>query len=669
MQKTLYPLAIVAIFSVLAFMPDLFANHLIAGLGLLGLLPGFALLRLLPVNNLTKRKSGKLGASILLSHSLFSCVLFAGIIWFSDRLFLTRNLLVPIMIGINVLTVIVSGLIRPFPPFKNYVSQLRLSWPTALPVLIILLATFLPILINGYAQDNDAFLSKTLAYASGTPASILDLRPLFPATLASVSILTSISPFTAFLVTPLILFLAAVLIFWDYLRTRLTSSPLQYAAVLAIISTPVTITELAITRPQVILIAYTLPLLIIGTETLRKKSLGYGVAGLLFSLLLLPFHELSAVLIALFLVSIVFNISVLLTQKKLRLRSLVWAAIIIIPYFFILPLGAVFRQLIGVTSFAQQSVGHLKWEWWFIDSYTSIDGTQLGWPGIGSLYYYLFNGIIFYLFLLGLLIVGKKRKPTNIDGSRTEWYFVLGFLGFFFFFAEIAPRLGFYFLPNRSWPYIALACCFCAIPLLKQLERHSLTFQKSIFALSALIAASGLAGIVKVATDNVAEVFPEEASAIQFISTTPADSVILSNQNNRTLAQLYGKRTFFSIDSHKITNEEALSEIINRIYEDLTTNAVQTITFETTTVKVNGKISSITVGPEEVVNSLQQIKPIPETKNVYYLYSKRKATGLVTERSDAYKGETGTNQVVPLFIHYPVAFEDSSAVLYRVSPR
>jgi hypothetical protein len=657
---------VICFLAVFLMAPDVLGSHLITGSILALFLPGACIVRLLPRTLVVKSTFERLGWSVLGSFLLFGTVLYVVIL--ASGLTISRDEIEGIVLAISTITALVSYLIKPVdlshPEHFNLVGSLV----TLLPLAITSVAIFLPYAVNPFAQNNDGFLSKTLVYAHGGLASLNDLRPVFPASLAALSTLTDVSVFKVFLFTPPVLFLAGTLCFWGYIRREIPSWQMRVASLLTLISAPVIVTEIATTRPQVILLAFTIPLLLLGVESIRARSIYAAATGLVFSVTLVPFHELAVTLVLTFLVICGWLLAKAILGKKISSRNCLLALVIALPYLYILHLGDIFSQALGMVKYIAHATRGLTWRWWFINSYTDVDGAQLGWPGVQAAYYYLYNGLLLYIVILTAWVMTPGIRNVRAIG-RSPWMTPISFITFFFFFAEIAPRLGFYFLLNRTWPYIALAICVCCIPVFKEIEHHGLLWVRKLVFLSMIfVACTGIAGTFKVARDNVSEVFPEEAKAINYLAALQGNALVLSNQNNQTLVSLYAGKSFATFPSRSITTQVAMNNLINQEYRQATTSVETVSETELYSTKIdNDKIITQTTSPTYMISRKLIIDPENGFRQAYFFYSKRKAGGEYAERTQEYHGTDAEKLNIPAVLkHYPIVFQDNDAIIYRL---
>ena len=639
--------------------PNVLISHLIVTLLLGLLLPGYSVIRLFPQKDLLETPFERVGWSVLISFLIVSSALLTLLILSGGQIVVTQKFIQNTLILISALLPL-SAFILPLN-FKKRISW-KDTYPSLLPFIFVGLFFAVPFLLNPIAQNNDQFLAHALLYYHGTPASLNDLRPIFSMMSAAYARLGNTSLYSTFLYLPLILFMASMACYWGTIQREIKTRMLQVVALTGLVSSPVIAIEINITRPQAIILCFVLPLLLIGMQALKKNSPSLASIGILLSILLVPFHELASVFVLFFLVTLLITLKKSVISGQITLKKILLIVVVLFPYLIILHLDTIFAQTFGIFRYiANYALSNFHWRWWFINSYTTVDNIQLGWPGIQALYYYLYNGLLFYVFIVFcFLIIHPKWRTIFVS----PWLFPATFLAFFFFFAEIAPRLGFYFLLNRTWPYIALAASVLCIPLYKKIEKLPIKIQKIMFCVGLFVSLIGISGIIKVAHDNVYEVFPEEKGAITFISHLPSRSLIISTQDNSELATIYGGQLFLLTDQANFSTAETLNSYIHTTFLSWTSSSFKTTSTTTYTTTLNGRVVSTRTDPTTIISNT--IVQIPENgfNQAYFIFSKRKAEGVYANRRDVYSNGQYSSDIPSLIKSYPLVYQDNNSSIY-----
>lgn len=594
---------------------------------------------------------GRASLGFLTGFLAFATSLFGLAILKGGTLVLDRPVALTTLILVSLGTTLISGLLRTYAPVEPVKLPFKSYW-----WLLVFAAVVISIwLVNPIAQDNDSFLTITLSFFHGTPITLTTLRPIYTISQASTALLASLSPFTIYALLPALLFFAGLIFFWDYCKR-------DHRVIALVLAAPVIVTEILITRPQVYLLAFTLPLFVLVQRALEKHSLRTIIAGAAMSIILIPAHELSVFYLLMFLLAGTYMVALdLFVKKTISLKDVFKVALIIAPYFLLLPTHTIFGQVSSIFRVALTNSSGVHWDWWFLDSYKSIDGAQLGWAGKQAILYYLYNGLILYVIGLAAWIAQNRTKQAR---QFAQLFPVGVFLLIFLFFAEGAPRLGFTFLLNRAWPYVALAGVFL---IAQKLPRLSQTRTIRLLASGGVIAAAvfGVAGSVAIARDNLALVFPEEQGVATYLSErTPANSLIISNQPNKSLVNIYGEREFELVPYENIVSEELLEKEITDFVTAQNQQAVITETVVQTYLNdLSG--SRLLNTSRTVVTSNQPRDPAYKPDAVYYLFSKRKASGRNAARSSQYTS-SGIGENTQVLLPGEVVFEDAHTILVKI---
>jgi hypothetical protein len=513
-------------------------------------------------------------------------------------------------------------------------------------LVLVSMCLLIPGFINPLAQDNDGFLSQVLRYWSGSVVTNLDLRPIYAATVTFVSHFTAIDPIHLYPFIGPTLIIISLMSLWSVIK-----SPYLFVLTLA---APVISIESFITRPQVFLLAYTIPFLFMIHEGYQRKSFGWLAAATALGLILLGIHELMILYIAIALLLALALAIKNMKKKSVSLKQIGFATLVIAPYLYILWSFGIFNQAIGMSKYFLGVGTNFSFTLWFIDSYTSIDGVNLGWPGIQALYYYAYNGLPLFILIIVLLVT--KVLPVKIK----SYIPALSFLTVFMFFAEVAPRLGIYALLNRTWPYIALVTLFIILNALPRKTTQHWAVTTGVF----VAAATGIIGTTVIATNNVQQVFPEETGVISYLSSLPPDALITSDQQNHTLVSLHANKRYLGL-----TQSADMRDLNQRLEVSVATyieSEKQATVRETITrIKTGNAVISETRLTEEITPATP--KPIVPTTDTYYVYSKRKATGLMAQRTSQIASSNITQETLEYFnANFEKVFEDSAAIVYKL---
>jgi hypothetical protein len=181
---------------------------------------------------------------------------------------------------------------------------------------------------------------------------------------------------------------------------------------------------------------------------------------------------------------------------------------------------------------------HINFDPWFINNYVNPDGNQMGWPGLNSIFYYGYNiGLALPVLFIWAIIKKKINKKTISE----NWIYVIAFL-LFFIIAEVLPRLGIYYYPDRSWLFVSLCSILFLITVYsKTEERKSLNI---IIFLSSLITLFATFSLIYLKQGWINKY--EIEAAIFLRENTPTNTVVITQRGNSPLVEYYANRYFIS---------------------------------------------------------------------------------------------------------------------------
>lgn len=641
------------------------------GIILLLYLPGALLTKVIPTLSLNLGKFGAVAINVVYSFCFSSAVgyLLQNHFGFNSILqnwfFVTFGLVA--IVSANILPrweqwrkIKILGFVKKQAlPYKIHKSDYWLVFLAA-----VLLA--IPIVINPYAQNADDYLTLIIKSIENN-VNLLNTRQLFSSFPNLASLVLGIDIKIIFRVIFVLIYFPSTLFLLDYLKQKIHNQKIVFISYLFLFSAPVITTEINIVRPQVVMLIFTLPILVLSLLSVQKKNILASIVALLFSLMSFKYHELSILLIVISVLATIANIYYLaVVKKKIKPIHILLFLIIIYPYCLIFN---IFGDIINRTAIIKTAfVGwqNITWNWWFLDSYKTVDGVELGWPGLQAVQYYLYNGLILLLVALFLYVMIKRHRLKIALGLAIP----LTYFSIQFFFAEIMPRMGMYFLPNRAWVHVALA-----VILLIAIEQEALKKinNKLLFSAMSLVVLVGIYGTLYIAKNNVNEVFPEEVSVASYIDKNlEKNAIILSTQDNDSLITIYANRSFGWIDSLDLENEFCLEDFGNAVNKTLDTlRNDRTITTRPLIISTTQTIKDNVVKKETVTikqAALEYLIPASFSGNepVYFLYSKRKAQGINSSRKYQSKIVDPSNYDNYNSMRYDVVYQDDHSLLLKL---
>lgn len=531
----------------------------------------------------------------------------------------------------------------------------------ALLILALIMAAIY--YVDPIARDNDGFLNAIKIYTGSL--DVIKIRGEFIRYIGLVSIFLNINYILVFRIIFLLFFFVSTFFALDYLK-KCRPDLIKYAIFLSFAAAPVILTEVNIIRPQSVLICLTLPVLFLLNKGLEEDNFGFFFIACWFAAITTQFHELGyALLLLCILCFCYFCIETSIFYKKRKIiKNLFLATIIIYPYTELLILHNRFLSQASNTFLRIiYSFRTIKLDLWFIDNYVSMDGKNLGWPGILSLYYYLYNGILFVL--LGILAYILLHKKINKKIILIPAFF---YLIFYFTIAEILPRLSIYLLLNRAWVHLMLAFYVFIMIFLANIDLKKQV--KIISLLLVFVICTGFIGEIYVSKNNMSNFAKEELEISKYISkNTDKKSVILSTQDNDTIVSIYAERNYAQLVLEKDADKEKFIEAVNKRLDELSQpRIVQTVpeVKKVTTTMVNNKI----VATEETVNPAREeiFPPIYKERNapVYFLYSYHKSKGINSQRSYLTESFDLTNKDLYEDAGFPVDKKTDVFILIRI---
>lgn len=467
-------------------------------------------------------------------------------------------------------------------------------------------------------------------------------RPLFLSFSYTVSLLSKISAYWIYkLIIPL--FSSVIVLIGYLIAIRITKNKLSIIlSSLIFLSFPVVTLEILIPRPQSIFLI-TLPVILFLLSDLLEKKLAKNIY-FLFILLFVtvigakyhPFFFFDTLLVATAIIVYTWPLLIKKPLNYLLLCLLIFMAV----YPWIKNFGLVDIFLILIKTFLS-GLSHPSFRLWFINNYTNIDGSQMGWPGLSSLFYYGYNLGLFSVLAIFLVILKIKNVKVN---CKKNWVYLYCFL-FFFLIAEILPRLGLSYLPDRAWLFVSLTLAIIFIPatisIFNGINRRVALILCIVFVVSVTL--SPITTWAKQGWTTKAEY-----KAAMFIkNSTPDNSSIISQGGNLPMVEYFTGRKLivpdneFFMDSSAPIDTEAILQKEYRLLDNINSREVRLqekvqneidllfsnypTPFNLSTNYSNMKTYlAIKKDQKKLLDDIEIIKKSPK----YVLYSNDKFTGL-----------------------------------------
>lgn len=286
-----------------------------------------------------------------------------------------------------------------------------------------------------------------------------------------------------------------------------------------------------------------------------------------------------------------------------------------------------------------------KFDLWFINNYRNITGTQMGWPGMTWLLYYAYNlGIVLPLVILWLL--GRKRGKWIKESFTSNIPIWIGLI-MFFLIAEIFPRIGVAYLPDRAWLFMTICLALLLPDIMKNFAFEK---KKVLYGMVILFMISFIASWFIVYAKG-GWTTPKEYLAARFIKDNISpDAFVISQHSNNPMIQYFGKRTFLEAPKDFFMGDKIdkvyLEELVNKetaISKALKKYKIQLGYYYFSLFKVTdpnqkniyidnyAQIGKNYVYLETQLKMMQQNK-IYKWKPIYIVYSKEKFSSLYGKR-------------------------------------
>lgn len=445
---------------------------------------------------------------------------------------------------IVVAVTLMTGLLRPV--------TLRLPSRTQLEPLLLALACYGGILglifwIYPFIPEADPYnflnLARKTVETGEYPA--FSYRPLFTYLTSTIHWLTHLSLPTIFkYVLPLMLTSTALPIYLA-MRQKTTNHRWLIVATLLPLTAPVVALEMVVTRPQtIVLLALPGLLYLLGRALMIRSYLLWATltATALTASLFHPF--------GLYLVIPAFLSGLVLVYPDLKRsprRTLTMAGFALtVTSLALVALYPYVRT--PVDGFLADLLDHLRLDWsqlqfrlWFLSDYTNIDDQPVGWPGLSSILYYGYN--------LGLVLPAVIAYGLwSRSWSKLKYYSAVPAvltIVILLVVAEVLPRLGLYFLPDRVWPFFVLALTV-SVPFFITTKKSWRSAQLTVLGVIFFVS---IASNFYVAFAKQGWVTKDEFKAVLYLrNQTPVQSLVVSQKTNWPLVTIYANRQFNDSD-------------------------------------------------------------------------------------------------------------------------
>lgn len=477
-------------------------------------------------------------AKIALWSFLFTLILTPAFIFYlpinPDRIaqeketLLSFFLLLFISLGIFLFSYLINKKDSTLPKIPSFQKHSPF-WIAIFIFILILGAHFL---IYPFIPEADGY-----GYIQATEKTIetgkffsIDNRSIFYAFIWTVYYLTQIPIYWIFKV--IFPYLGMFLIIVSYKTSTVLNIPKKIAipASLSFFLFPVILQSMLAFRPQMLfLLALPIAMFLL-LDDIREKRLERIVLLLFLAAIGIKIHQTFVFLI----LGILPTIFYFAFQKYRAQGIAILSGLILVA---LLLLKKNLAELWAYFLYLTKHFNGFNFDIWFLDNYTSSYGEKMGWPGITFIYYYGYNfGLVFPALIV--LAVWKRIKFPNL--LKKYWPLIL-LLGVFLAFAEIFPRFGIIYEPNRFLLFSSVIISLFIPRLIKSFQEKisSKFFPISLAIIIVLTFALSL--FLTYSKQGVAT--QAEYQASQFVQkNTPADSIFITQRGNGILVDFFYKR-------------------------------------------------------------------------------------------------------------------------------
>lgn len=618
--------------------------------------------------------------------SLFSFIsIILNKLQFSDN-FLTFSSILPAVISFIILLAVQQITKRTttelnFQKIKNE----NLFWIVSLIVFVFLGINFLLYKFIPEA-DGYTYLIQIRDFSSQgkIPAGLA--RPLFISFSLTMIALTRIPTYWIFKILLPLLVSSIFLPFYLIAKEKFSSKTSIILLSILPFTIPVVCMEILTPRPQSIFILSFILFIYLAIEILKIENTSKKIYFLTFlfflSLAGIKMHEFFYFLVMITGFSLLLGLLPII--KKKRIEAAVFFTISFLGLFGWIKDLSIINQFDSYLKTFSSYLFHPKFNLWFIGNYTNVDGNQMGWTGLSWIFYYGYNlGLVMPTMLLYAFF--KKLKNQKIEKS-TMLILGIAFL-LFFSIAEIFPRLGLAYLPDRAWLFVSLSMiltiAFC-IPDNIKLSK----VQEYLILVLFLIAGSTSFALTYAKQGWTT---PNEFEAAKFIENDiPADSIIISQSGNAPMIKYFGNRIlvvppqdFFYNKNQRETKAyiENLPSTISRRNEieaqrnetlRLIQNIVDSLKNTTDNVSTENVMSRLKTEVStydkllKIENEIKKNK-LDEPRPVYILYSNDKFTGLYGNRQWWKTGNFFEAKLEILNQTFPLIYDKNNILIWKAT--
>ncbi len=662
-------LAILLLYSI-SFVTNFSVGMAVLGLPLLLYFPGMFLIGLIPALGSLTGYFGKMSLNVVYSFCLSSVI---GI--YTQNLFGFNSINQIWAIIITNTLIFLAYFLLPKSKYWNKIvpqkqpgKHSKQGLQNFLPIIILASACAVWILISPLAQNADNFLGL-LRQSANQNFNLLTTRRIFISFLWLATKFSSINDIIIYRFFPVAFFLATSLSLYDYIKRNYQSQRLSFFIYLTFLAPAVILSEVNNIRPQVILLALVIPVLILQIDSLKNKNIFTSLIALSIACVSALFHELGFILLFISVITTIIHLlRLIFVEKKITWKHILLSLIIIYPYIKMLDLTVFIGPIKVIKGYVLEILSrdqiHLRW--WFLNHYIDADGVTISFTGKNLILYYLYNGIlplILFVYLLFVLLIKKIKLGLH---------FVPPLLYFLFFFlaAEIFPRFTLTYLPSRAWVHIMMATVLLLTLALEKILKKGIKIKLLSYLMISIILI-GFSGSLFVAKTNIKEVYSEELPAANFIKNNlSSDSLILSTQYNIGLVAVYGHQTNYDqMPVNSLVDKDMFEKMISKKEEELSQDKIIPIRpkiIQTLDSYIGSQLidSKVTVFQQEQNKVTKAI--YSAGKPIYFIYSYRKLDALNTANQNRQDSADPINRDTYPNLGYEIVYHDKNVLIMKL---
>ena len=510
-------------------------------------------------------------------------------------------------------------------------------------------------------------------------------RGFFTTSVVVISNFTHIKPYTLFTSLFIILQFNLYLVLYQLLKKiKITKKIHQFILLFGGLGVPVLNLEIDVTRPQTIFVIL-FPLYIYFLyQSLQTRKYSYYFLTLLLIIFSLNYHEFFFLLpISLGIIIFILFLNNRHKFIKLDVAKKIFFLSIILNLFLLFLLTAQHFNILQYPLFIGKNIlfkilDYHNWRWWFLGNYSGdLSGLQLGWPGIsGAFKYYSYYlspaNLLFLLFLLWLIIKRKVSLKNNV-----LFQVIIPLLLFLLFYAEILPRLGFIWLPERTWLIIDVLFILSGPAFFKYTSNKYSNFTGKFLMAFSILSIVGFLATFYLASQKQALTSVNEFKVATWIkNNTPKNTLFISQSANGPMINYFAERKMLKgdySDFFKSPRKIDPSQIIktpqqqkNTLYNNLKNNLKNIQIADLSDIQQMLQRLKQAKKQISILDKKQKKDSSSPNDPLYVLYSQDKLAGLYTTRDWWLKTNYHDANLKAISKIYPLVYNKNGIYIWKV---